>query len=172
MSTPKILHRVWLGGGDIPYAEYWQRWLELHPHWQTFTHTDSLACESLSLKAQADITRAAILARVGGVYVDCDVEPVANIDALTEFDLFAPLTYGRAICNCFVGCAPEHPQIVALAEHLKECGSITDIYNDVGSGKYSRVLTGVTRLRPYDVDALASKRAHAVARFALHWGAV
>jgi hypothetical protein len=113
---PKILHRIWVGN-PIPdhLAAFEDNWRQLHPDWQFKLWTDKdlgwLQNQQLYDRAElvvppdavgqfrSDLARYEILQRYGGVYADCDVEPVKNFDNLLNVDAFA----GWEETNMFVG---------------------------------------------------------------------
>jgi hypothetical protein len=84
------------------FKSYEKRWESLNPGWSVKTWTDSdfstkwLANQELFDKAEefapsdgvgqfrSDLARYEILHRFGGVYVDCDVEPLKPFDSLLE----------------------------------------------------------------------------------------
>lgn len=107
---PRILHRIWLDDPDDPgmpgeFAEYGARWRELHPDWHWLEwrsheylpplHNETefqLAREIIPhdwRRFQSDLLRLELLWRFGGVYVDCDVEPLRTIDHLRDHPAFA-----------------------------------------------------------------------------------
>ena len=115
---PKVLHRIWVGG-PIPdvYKEYGRRWEQLHPGWSIRLWTDKdfesgwLKNQNLFDRAEefvppdavgqfrSDVARYEILHRFGGVYADCDVEPLQPLDPLLQVEAFA----GWEQTNMFVG---------------------------------------------------------------------
>jgi FkbM family methyltransferase len=130
-AIPHVLHRVWLGA---PMAEaFWQygeRWEELHPGWRFVTWSEKdlaflrnraefEAAEELSQKS--NIARYEILLREGGVYADCDLEPLRNIEPLL---IGASLVVGEEqpgrLNNAFVAAIPGHPALEYAVEQLPE----------------------------------------------------
>lgn len=113
---PKMLHRIWVGG-KIPdhLAAFEQDWRRLHPDWQFKLWTDKdfgwLQNQNLYDRAKvivppdavgqfrSDLARYEILKRYGGVYADCDVEPIRNFDDLLNVKGFA----GWEETNLFAG---------------------------------------------------------------------
>jgi hypothetical protein len=105
---PKVLHRIWVGG-TMPdqYRQYGEAWEKLHPGWSFRLWTDEdfrdgwLTNQYLFDNAEkyvpadavgqfrSDVARYEILYRFGGVYVDCDVEPLKNFDELLDVEAFA-----------------------------------------------------------------------------------
>ena len=105
---PKVLHRIWVGG-DIPdnYAKFGEQWEQLHPGWEirlwtdkdfesgwlTNQHLFDNAAEFVPADAvgqfRSDVARYEILLRHGGVYIDCDVEPLRSFNDLLDVKGFA-----------------------------------------------------------------------------------
>ena len=127
---PRVIHRVWVGRKRRPpeFEAYWDRWGELNPGWTRLTWDDwrlkhiALPPEFhqvRTLAGKADVARYAILAREGGVYVDCDEEPLRPLDELPEHrDAWACVESPGWIANGMMGCAPEHPAILDLLLEL------------------------------------------------------
>ncbi len=127
---PKILHRVWPGGGTIPdrFEGYWKQWKHLHPKWELHTWTgDGFKLMNRELYemqdnfgAKSDILRLEVLYQMGGVYVDTDMEPLRSIQALTKImRCFVGIHLGGGPSNAIMGCEPHHPAILTALEHLK-----------------------------------------------------
>lgn len=107
---PKVLHRVWVGEASAyldRFTDFWEKWKVLHPDWVTITWTDCLdtpdarspeealpesgpwrrAYEAYDRGViRADLLRYIVLLRFGGLYVDCDMEPLRNIEPLLTED--------------------------------------------------------------------------------------
>jgi len=99
----KIIHRFWMGR-EMPsaYAAYGYRWSELNPGWQVrdwdhtalnlFPELDKVIQDlfdrdqmhnSIELAVQiADVMGYALIERFGGVYVNCDIQPLRPLDEL------------------------------------------------------------------------------------------
>ncbi len=131
---PRILHRIWLGDCAMPaeYEAYWQRFIRMNPGWSFCTWRDGAAGEipwllndrefdlATSYAQKADIARYEILMSLGGVYVDCDVEPLRPLEPLLEAGAFIGLEDGEYVCNAVIGAEPQHPFIRALVARLPE----------------------------------------------------
>ncbi len=101
-SIPKIMHPVWLSREPLPEAaqEYIANWERLHPGWQhrlwTSENLPKMVNRDLfdaanGWAAKTDILRYELMLTFGGVYVDVDMEPRKNIEALIAgLDAFAP----------------------------------------------------------------------------------
>ncbi len=129
---PRILHRIWLGDRDIPceYEGYWQQFQRLNPSWSFCTWTDEGMSWlqngrefdlATSYAQKADIARYEIVLLMGGVYVDCDIEPLKSFDdSLLEASAFVGLEDGNYVCNAVLGAEPRHPFIGELVARLPE----------------------------------------------------
>jgi mannosyltransferase OCH1-like enzyme len=104
------------------YVRWGESWQDHHPGWTMKLWTDDnvpltafplLVKRSPSLAHRADIYRYEILAREGGIYVDCDfeckrsLEPI--IDKLDAFSAVHDHEAWKAINNAFFGVTPGHP---------------------------------------------------------------
>jgi mannosyltransferase OCH1-like enzyme len=120
---PRILHRVWFGDTIPELADiYWLRWRELYPDWGLVTwhdpwpllrgvatDDDIARMKYADLRAPSNIARLALLLRCGGVYVDCDMEPLTSgLDTIIEADStsFVGETADRIYNNAIVGAEP------------------------------------------------------------------
>ena len=174
---PRIIHRVWVGG-PIPddYAAAGDEWARLNPTWTVKLWDDSaiakfglrnrhvydaaerIATGSDVWRLRSDIARAEILARHGGIYADCDFEPVKAIpDALLAgVNCFAVEEKPGLMANGFIGCTVNHP---AMGVYVDAIGATT-----VTGGDQRRVweltgpglLTAMWRARD-DVDLLPTR---------------
>lgn len=146
-GIPRVIHRLWLNppGRPMPaeFVGYGDAWRRLHPGWEVIDWTSlepflerfgRLKNQRLFDRAplgdvhryRADVVRLELLARIGGVYVDADMEPLR---------LLEPLVSGPATClaaispnrgaggeelmsNAFLAAVPEHPFILAAIDRL------------------------------------------------------
>lgn len=128
---PKIIHRIWLGPAQMPeeYVRYGEAWQRLHPDWDvlTWTETDLFPLQNVdvydavpSWSSKSDVVRFELMTRVGGVYADCDVEPLKPLDPLLEnFGAFAGWEIeGHALGTAVLGAEKEHPFFQALVDQL------------------------------------------------------
>jgi len=107
------------------YREYGRRWEKLHPGWEVRLWTDEdfadgwLENQDLFDGAESfvpadavgqfrsDVARYEILARFGGVYADCDVEPLKALDPLLDVEAFAGWEQeGLFVGNTIIGGVP------------------------------------------------------------------
>lgn len=143
---PSILHRIWLDD-PLPsvFARYGERWRKLHPDWEVRDWRDSrslppLRNQNLFDRAQelypkpawewrrfeADLLRLELLEQHGGIYVDADVAPLANLEPLLDGCTCvvgrSPQSSGgvHAITNAVMAAVPDHPWITALVDGISE----------------------------------------------------
>jgi hypothetical protein len=105
MTIPRLIH-WWWDGPPLPddYARYRNRWVDLHPEWRlmiwneetfrlNFEHhpVSGLYFERMHWSPRSaewgwktNIARYLILQRLGGLWVDADLEPLHAIDPLIE----------------------------------------------------------------------------------------
>lgn len=157
VRIPKLIHRIWLDEGpdDVPmpdeFVGYGERWDELHPGWTRWDWTgrsDRLVpmvnrdlfetarewAPDDWKRARSDILRLELLLFWGGVYVDCDVEPLRSLDPIiegrhhvTDDRSMDPVVPGAflgaspnqgAYTNAIIGAVPQHPLIRTAIERL------------------------------------------------------
>lgn len=127
---PRVLHRIWLDE-EVPerYETFWRSLQELHPGWEFVTWDDSskldwLRCRSVYDAAtthagRSDVLRYEIIAKHGGVYVDCDVEGIKPFDPLLADDKpFIAWENTNLLCPTVIGAPPEHPALSDLLDAL------------------------------------------------------
>lgn len=140
--VPHVIHRIWRGG-SMPeeFRDYGRSWKKLNPEWKLREWRDSSKLPAMPavfarslelaprdhLRFEADIARLQILYDKGGVYVDCDIEPLRPLgDLLDGIECFATWSPNcgpnglRLLTNCVLGAAPGHPFIAACIEGLEE----------------------------------------------------
>jgi FkbM family methyltransferase len=128
-AIPKVLHRVWLGG-PLPdeYEQFGRGWQRHHPAWELKLWTEDtlpplrnqeLFDAATTGAGKADIARYELLARFGGVYVDCDFECLRPIDELLEdVEGFAAFEDDEWVAIGIMGCTRGHPFFDAVVEQL------------------------------------------------------
>lgn len=122
---PKVIHQIWVGG-DMPdhLADYRATVVEQHPGWehrlwgdddfgwlinQDLFDAASEICPGHEGQLRSDIARYEILARHGGVYIDCDIEALAPLDDLLVHGAFAGWEQqGRWVNNAVLGAEAGH----------------------------------------------------------------
>ena len=101
------------------FVEFGRDWERLHPDWTVRTWSESdlgwmrnldVFTDAPLLSSRSNVARCEILFREGGVYVDCDVEPLRNIEPLLEGATFV-IAYATADLhgNSFIASVPGHP---------------------------------------------------------------
>jgi mannosyltransferase OCH1-like enzyme len=162
---PKILHRVWLG--DQPEPENFQRWHRrlrvLNPDWSIVTWDEgSLKALGIergelvdmwpsSLAAQSNAVRLAAVWKFGGVYLDCDVEPLRPIpNEWLKYPAFAfEQDEQKRLCNAVFGAERQNPWV---GWQIMESG-VTYRRSDAAWGVYLMTKTAkdhyVKRLPPH-----------------------
>lgn len=122
---PRIFH-AWWGGPPMPdhMREYLDLWQDMHPKWEVrlwtpentphlgdhqdlFDNPEKYSPKSNPWQWRSDLSRYRILHDVGGVYIDCDLEPLKPVDPLTEgVESVIAREDRRHINNAFMGSAP------------------------------------------------------------------
>ena len=127
---PRTLHRVWVGGRPIPaeFDAWWEAWAALNPGWTLRTWTEPGALRNrreydraTTLAGKADVLRYEVVLREGGVYVDCDEEPLRPLDDLDlgGHSAFAGLESDGWIANGVIGAEAGHPALEAVVRGLR-----------------------------------------------------
>jgi mannosyltransferase OCH1-like enzyme len=172
---PLLLHQTWRSQRVRgPWARWQRTWIELHPSWAYRLWTDAdikefvvdrfprLARPFEALpKAimRVDVFRAMLLAELGGIYVDMDVQCLRAIDPLLAGHqcLIAtePREHARALygldwlpSNAFLASVPGHP----FWRHYLAC-----IFDGSTPGNDPVAVTGPLRLRQA-IDSYGSGR--------------
>src|SRR4051794_22782741 len=92
---PRLLHQIWLGPDAWPEeAEVRRRtWIDHHPEWEHHLWTEETVPSGLRAEVyqrlrnpseRSDLLRLELLWRIGGVYVDTDVECLRPIGSLLD----------------------------------------------------------------------------------------
>lgn len=146
--NPKILHRLWIGPAPMPgaYVEYGELWAEMNPGWTVKlwseeeledlhminrriwdhikTHGGGTA---IALKPEvaratqlADVAAYELIYRFGGVYVNCDMEPLRPLSELPirDGDAWACREIAHWINNGAIGGPIGHRFWRAVIEQL------------------------------------------------------
>ncbi len=149
---PPIIHQIWVGGKPFPekYKKWQKTWQSL-PGWEYKLWTDKDAEEfglenkELYFKEQnagirADIFRAEILHRYGGVYLDTDfecLEPEIFNLLHKKYDFYAgiqPVDISEfQIGNGIIGSIRSHPILKGYIDSLKEATPLSDSKGFVGN---------------------------------------
>lgn len=124
------------------FEAYGSRWRDLHPGWEvrdwrSTTELPTLRNQGLFDRApeivpndwkrfQADLLRLELLYRYGGVYVDCDVEPLRPLDDLLDRDVIVAWSPNRGrdgkrlLTQAVLGSVPRHPFIGACLDGIPD----------------------------------------------------
>jgi inositol phosphorylceramide mannosyltransferase catalytic subunit len=127
---PHTIHRIWFGPDAMPadFVRYGETWREHHPDWEMLLWTDEALPELRYPDAlercrnhgeRSDLVRYELLARVGGVYVDTDMECLRPIDPLTDVPALAGETRPGKLGNAVLGAVPGHPAIEELLQRAR-----------------------------------------------------
>lgn len=140
---PKIIHQLWKTN-SMPneFAEFANKWKQLHPTWQYKLWTDDMLLDFVETEypnflsiynkyeyniQRVDAARYLILNTVGGVYADLDIEPIYAVDdLLTTETVFAtehPADASRMgvkqlVSNAFMATAPNRPIFDTIIRQL------------------------------------------------------
>jgi len=154
LRIPRIFHQIWLG--DKPLPDHFKRWadgwLEMNPRWRMEWWTDGNLPEIVNKKeyeaaekmaAKSDILRYEICARLGGVYIDSDFEPLRPIEPiLAGVRSFQADELDDRPCNALIGCEAGDPfytaVVHAIPESVRRGG---DIVATTGPGLLKRAIT-------------------------------
>lgn len=136
--VPKTIHRIWVGG-DMPeqYRQYEDEWRRLHPGWDIVTWGDAdlrwLTNQTMFDNAEryvpadaigqfrSDIARYEILFKHGGIYVDCDVQPVKSFEPLLAPQAFAGWEEQRKfVGNTVLGSEADHAFFAKVIRELPD----------------------------------------------------
>jgi mannosyltransferase OCH1-like enzyme len=140
---PEIIHRLWLGPRPMPqrFREYGQRWRELNPGWvvHDWSWQDlpaDLANEPVldDLRARctngnsvelptalADVIGYDLVAKFGGIYANCDLQPVRPLrPEMTDGRAWASWEEAERhhVVNAVFGGPPWHPFWLAVVAEL------------------------------------------------------
>ena len=129
---PRVFHRIWLGGQSMPdlFVQWGQSWLDLNPDWTMVTwternlppsaHPDAVA-RACHLSQRSNVYRYEVLARQGGVYLDCDFQALRPLDNLLDgASAFAAFKVPGRPSAAILGCEPGHPFALELVRRIPE----------------------------------------------------
>jgi mannosyltransferase OCH1-like enzyme len=135
LAVPRVIHQVWIGPRPVPptcaaWADYAARHGYAYRLWRE-RDLESLAGECRAIFGQmcaqgdfpgaADVARYAILAREGGIYLDCDwypargdvafhdLLPMVGLTAMDEPVPRVTAAGGMLLANSFIAAPPGHP---------------------------------------------------------------
>jgi len=132
VSIPRILHRIWVGPDPLPdeFARYGEAWRRMHPDWEHRLWTEEDLPHDVERREilernripaeRADVLRYELLWRMGGVYVDTDIEPLRPLDPLVaELEFFTGEMKPGRINNAVIGTAPGSPVLRAAVDEAR-----------------------------------------------------
>ena len=187
VAVPRVIH-WWWDGPPVPpeYVRFRERWAELHPGWtlQVWDEARFLAefenhpATQLYLNRarwspyahewgwKTNIARLLILQRLGGLWVDADLEPLKPVDPLIErleasenHNALAAYEDRTHVNNAFLASPPNGPFIVALVDGLAD--RVRNL-----RGKPSNVMTGPHYLTDRTPGLMVLERALV---YPMHW---
>ncbi len=139
---PQVIHQVWLGASEMPreYRIFRDTWRRCNPEFKSRVWTDEtvksefpdLDLSSARNPAEAsNVLRYHVIARYGGIYVDCDIEARIPISPyLSGVTLFAGLEVPGRVCNALFGAVAEHPAMQLAAQYSTDfCGRGVQPFN-------------------------------------------
>lgn len=144
---PKKFHWLWFGPQKLPmeYVGYIREWLALHPDWEGhiwqppfigeirnqdvydsihFGRVQPFSMaghppEIASAVQLADIVGYELIWKYGGVYLNCDIKPIKNIESLIDGKrAFCAKEDDAHLVNMAMGCVPGHEFFNAVIERL------------------------------------------------------
>lgn len=181
-DIPALVHHAWLDGAlPSTFHDHDLAWKKLMPSWTHITwraapekvHNAQLWNEAIKrapvdhLRFRSDILRLELLYRFGGIYVDCDIEPLTPLDPLLRHGAFlvGSKDNEHMVSNFCLGATPHHPFIERCLKQLKRSSDIrtgTPIVDQVGRGFLTRMwLTwdeDIYVLDPQEFDRFGDKK--------------
>jgi mannosyltransferase OCH1-like enzyme len=160
---PKLLHQIWLGPRPAPSA-WMQTWRRTNADFR-YQLWDEETIDTFGLHngavyrryldeglhdGAADVARAEILYRLGGVYVDADsvaLRPMGDAPFM-HAGFFAQreptALHPDLITNAFLGAIPEHPVVAHYVDALSRVRSLRPMWRASGPGALTDVLNAHT----------------------------
>ena len=156
LRIPRVIHRVWVGGAEMPAAEvhFGRTFADAHPRWKmrlwgdgdlpSLGIGDAERSRARSPAELSDVVRFEVLSRFGGVYVDTDFECRRNLEELlVGVRAFAALELPGRVATGVLGGVPGHPAFVRAARLARQT---------IGLGAHSADATG-----PYLMTLIAEQ---------------
>lgn len=124
MSIPRIIHQCHVGcplpedmknfvDTPILHNPTWRRifWTEDNIHELGLSYAEMLKQYQAPVHV-AEVVRLVAVQKLGGIYLDCDMEVIRPLDSLLEHKAFAAIQDGSGqVCNAAFGAEPYHPWI-------------------------------------------------------------
>ena len=149
---PKIIHYCWFGGNPLPqdacnYIETWKKYCpdyEIYEWNETNFDLDSVSYVKEAYLAKkwafvTDYVRLYALYKVGGIYMDTDVEVLKNLDIFLSEHGFSGFERDNAVPTGIMAAEKGHSFILELLEQYNEIHFLKD------NGTYDET-TNVTRI--------------------------
>lgn len=164
VTIPKNLHQVWIGPRPAPLS-WTQTWQKMNPDF-TYRLWDNEAIEAFGLRnhevyrrfiledlydGAADIARAEILHRFGGVYADADSVALRPLGDATfmQAGFFAQREpndkYPDLVTNAFMGAVRHHPILARYIDVLSHIETLRPMWRVSGPGALTEVLAAHMR---------------------------
>jgi mannosyltransferase OCH1-like enzyme len=103
---PKTIHHIWIGNNPLPveFKQFRNKWMELYPDYNFIFWNDEMIESSnllddsikkyyysdYKIAFKVDLLRFKILKKFGGLYIDCDTEPLKRMpDNFLNYKFFA-----------------------------------------------------------------------------------
>lgn len=159
MAIPKILHQVWIGPRPAPMV-WTSTWPKLNPDFE-YRLWDDDAVHAFGLRNRvvyrrflleglfdgaADVARAEILHRYGGVYADADsvaLRPLGDAPFM-EAGFFAQREPNDddpgLVTNAFMGAVPAHPVLARYVDVHAHIETLRPMWRVSGPGALTEVL--------------------------------
>ena len=121
---PKIIHYCWFGRGAKPadVVKNIEKWRQIHPDFEIIEWNEGNfdinicdyvreAYEQRKFAFVSDYARGLALWKMGGVYLDCDVELVGRLDPFLSHISFWGFEANEYVATSTIGCVPACPLI-------------------------------------------------------------
>ncbi|WP_455765225.1 glycosyltransferase family 32 protein [Gemmiger formicilis] len=149
MSIPKIIHYCWFGGNPLPEdaKRYIESWKKFCPDYQIIEwNEETFDLNSVAYVKEAyeekkwafitDYVRLFALDKMGGVYMDTDVEVLKNLDAFLDDEGFSGFEREDAILTGIMAAEKDNPFINELLHeyddiHFRRADGTLDLTTNV-----------------------------------------
>lgn len=132
------------------FVRYEHSWRQHHPDWELRLWTDGevgdlvdggVLARCRNAAERSDVVRYQVLARLGGVYVDTDVECLRPIEPLLDgVRAFAGYAGRRKVGSAVLGAEPGHPAMWAMASKVVRSPGKGSQMDSTGPHLLTRVL--------------------------------
>ena len=161
---PRVFHRIWLGGQPMPdlFAQWGQSWLDLNPGWTMVTWTERnlppsahpmAVARACHLSQRSNVYRYEVLARQGGVYLDCDFQALRPLGSILDgISAFAAFKVPGRPSAAILGCEPGHVFALDLVRRISERDPAISM--TMGDGHVKDVLATHPEVRMFEPELL------------------